>query len=171
VGVGVEGDGYARVTQKVLHELGVDVALEKERGARVAEVVECDSLVPRLALFRSGAKERCRRFEGLMRFPPLPAKTSFRSSYNSPAAGEEVLAVLHHVPEDEDFKGGYEDETMTGVPNGVRITGSGEDSKEAALDHLVGGLMLLGFRGALVVDDVTEPGRNDNYRVEIPGDL
>ena len=85
--------------------------------------------------------------------------------------GEEVSAVLHHVPEDEDFEGSYEAETMTGVPNGVRITGSGEESKEAALDHLVGGLMLLGFRGALVVDDVTEPGRNDNYRVEISGDL
>lgn len=85
--------------------------------------------------------------------------------------GEKVSAVLHHVPEDEDFEGGYEAETMTGVPNGVIITGTGEGSKKAALDHLVGGLALLGFRGTLVVDDVTEPGRNDDYRVEITGDL
>jgi hypothetical protein len=85
--------------------------------------------------------------------------------------GKEVAAVLHYVPEDADFEGGYEAETMTGVPNGVRITGSGEDSKGAALDHLIGGLALLGFSGALVVDDVTEPGRNDTHRIDVPGNL
>lgn len=85
--------------------------------------------------------------------------------------GEEVSAVLHHVPEDEGFEGGYEAETMARVPNTVRITGTGEYSKEAALDHLVGGLALLGFRGRLVVDDVTEPDRNDRYRIEIRSGL
>ncbi len=83
--------------------------------------------------------------------------------------GEEVSVVLHQQPEDDGFEGGYEAETMTGVPNGVRITGCGEDSKQEALDHLIGALVLLGFRGNVVVNDVTELGRNDEYRVEIPG--
>lgn len=82
--------------------------------------------------------------------------------------GEEVIAVLHELPEEEGW-GGYEAETMTGVPNNVRITGSDEESKEAALDHLVGGLALMGFSGRLVVDDVTEPGRRDRYHVELSG--
>ena len=83
--------------------------------------------------------------------------------------GGEVSVVLHYVQEDEGFEGGYEAETMAGVPNNVRITGSDGDSKEAALDHLLRGLMLMGFRGNLLVDDVTELGRNHSYRVEIPG--
>ena len=42
VGVGVEGDGDAGVSQKLLNELRMDVFLEQERGTRVPEIVEVD---------------------------------------------------------------------------------------------------------------------------------
>ncbi len=42
VGVGVEGDGDRCVSQKLLHELRMDVLLEEERRARVPEIVERD---------------------------------------------------------------------------------------------------------------------------------
>lgn len=82
-----------------------------------------------------------------------------------------MVVVLHHVPEDEDFEGGYEAETLTGTPNNVKMAGSDRDSKEEALNHLAGALTLLGFRGRLLVDDVTEVGRRDRYELEIPEDV
>ena len=83
--------------------------------------------------------------------------------------GREVSVVLHHVPEDEGFEGSYEAETLSGVPNGVKISGGDRTSKEAALEHLIGGLALLGFNGRLVVDDVTEVGRRSRREVEVAG--
>lgn len=85
--------------------------------------------------------------------------------------GEAVSVVLHHVSEDEGFEGGYEAETLSGAPNGIRISGADRMSKEAALDHLIGGLALLGFRGRLVIDDVTEVGRRNRSEVEVAGGI
>ena len=42
MGVGVESDGDAGVSQELLNELRVDVLREQERGAGVAQVVEGD---------------------------------------------------------------------------------------------------------------------------------
>lgn len=46
--------------------------------------------------------------------------------------GNEVTVVVHHIPEDEDFEGGYEAVTMVGVPHGVIVTGEGRDSADDA---------------------------------------
>src|SRR5918997_7019836 len=40
VGVGIQGDGYRGVPEELLNDLGVHALAEKERGARVTEVVE-----------------------------------------------------------------------------------------------------------------------------------
>lgn len=81
--------------------------------------------------------------------------------------GEKVVIVLHHVPEDEGFEGGYEAATMAGVPNNVRISGSDAESKEGALDHLLGGLSSLGFRGRVIVEDATAPGSIERYEIDV----
>ncbi len=54
--------------------------------------------------------------------------------------GEKVTIVLHHVPESEDFEGGFEAVAMSGVPHNVLITGSDSESTEGALNHLLDGL-------------------------------
>lgn len=79
--------------------------------------------------------------------------------------GEKVTVVLHRVPETEDFEGGYEAVTMTGVPRGVSVTGSDPDSAEGALDHLVGGLRAFGFVGRVAVEDVTTARRVERYEL------
>lgn len=73
VGVCVESYRNGGVPQKFLDEFGVDVALEEQGGAGVPKIVEGDGGSP--ARSRSGANERWRRLEGLMRPPPSPAKT------------------------------------------------------------------------------------------------
>lgn len=81
------------------------------------------------------------------------------------AWGGEVAVVVHHVPESEDYEGGYEATTMTGVPHDVIVTGSDRDSAEAALDHLLAGLRSFGFDGRVAVEDVTRSGYVDRYEI------
>lgn len=50
---------------------------------------------------------------------------------------DEVTVMMHHIPESEDYEGGYEATTMKGVPHDVIVTGSDRDSVEDALDHLL----------------------------------
>lgn len=78
-----------------------------------------------------------------------------------------VTAVLHHVPESEDFEGGFEAVTMTGVPYGVSVVGSDHESAEGALNHLLDGLRSFGFIGAVAVEDATGLGRVERYEVEV----
>jgi hypothetical protein len=81
---------------------------------------------------------------------------------------ETVTVLLHHVPDSEEFEGGYEAETMKDVPNDVRISCDDPDSMEEALDHFIGGLALLGFEGRVVVEDAAELGPKQRYEVEAP---
>ncbi|MBA2618622.1 MAG: hypothetical protein H0U91_10710 [Rubrobacter sp.] len=80
--------------------------------------------------------------------------------------GEGVTVVLHHVPEDEDYEGGYEAVTMTGVPGMVSITATDRDSKEEALSRLLDALRTFGFDGRMIVEDVTELGSNERYEFQ-----
>ncbi len=82
---------------------------------------------------------------------------------------EGVTVVLHHVPEDESFEGGYEAVTMTGVPHGVSVSGSDPDSAEGALDHLLDGLRAFGFTGRVVVEDATSIGERNRYEISAGG--
>ncbi len=79
---------------------------------------------------------------------------------------DEVMVVMHHVPESEDYEGGYEATTMKGVPHDVIVTGSDRDSVEAALGHLLDGLRAFGFTGRVAVEDFTEPGQVERYEIE-----
>ena len=81
--------------------------------------------------------------------------------------GEKVAVVLHHVPESEEYEGGYEAVTMKGVPHDVSITGSDPSSAEVALGHLIDGLRAFGFTGRVAVQDVTGPGSNERYEVSV----
>lgn len=78
---------------------------------------------------------------------------------------EKVTIVLHYVPEDEGFEGGFEAVTMSGVPHDVSITGSDPTSAEGALNHLLDGLAALGFEGKAAVEDATTPGTMERYEV------
>ncbi len=77
MGVGIERNRHGGVAQKLLDELRVYVPLEEERDAGVSKVTEGDGGSPARA--KSGAKDRWRRVEGLMRLPISPAKTRPRS--------------------------------------------------------------------------------------------
>lgn len=79
------------------------------------------------------------------------------------AWGDEVAVVVHHVPESEDYEGGYEATTMMGVPHNVIVTGSDRDSAESALNHLLDGLRAFGFTGRIAVEDFTEPGQVERF--------
>lgn len=79
--------------------------------------------------------------------------------------GTRVTVVVHHVPETEDFEGGYEAVTMSGVPHGVSIAGSAPDSARGALNHLLGGLRAFGFAGRVAVEDATNAGRVERYEL------
>ena len=81
--------------------------------------------------------------------------------------GDKVTVVLHHVPETEDFEGGYEAVTMVGVPHNVSVTGSDEDSAEGALNQLLSGLEAFGFSGRVAVEDATCIGGVERYEVEV----
>lgn len=77
--------------------------------------------------------------------------------------GERVTVVLHYVAETEEYEGGFEAVTMTGVPHRVVVTGSDRDSAEDALKHLCDGLRAFGFDGPLTVDDATSTGTMERY--------
>ncbi len=79
---------------------------------------------------------------------------------------EKVTIMLHHVPEDEGFEGGFEAVTLVGVPHGVSVAGSDRDSAEGALNHLLEGLRTFGFSGRVAVEDATEAGRVGRYEIE-----
>lgn len=68
---------------------------------------------------------------------------------------EQVVVVLHHVSESGEEPAEYRAETLWGVPNDVKVSGGSEDSAEAALNHLFGGMFLMGFRGTVQVDDAS----------------
>lgn len=76
-----------------------------------------------------------------------------------------VTVVVHRLPETEDFEGGYEAVTMTGVPRRVSVTGSDPESAEGALDHLLAGLRAFGFAGRVVVEDASCAGSVQRYEV------
>lgn len=78
-----------------------------------------------------------------------------------------MTVVVHHIPEDEDFEGGYEAVTMTGVPENVQIKGSDSGSAEGALNHLIAGLRAFGFTGRVAVEDATYIGSVQRYEVEV----
>lgn len=80
--------------------------------------------------------------------------------------GEKVTVVLHHIPESEDFEGGFEAITMMGVPHGVSVTGSDPNSAEGALNHLLDGLRAFGFAGRVAVEDATYIGSVQRYEVQ-----
>ncbi len=82
--------------------------------------------------------------------------------------GEKVTIMLHHVPESDEFEGGYEAVTIAGVPANVVVTGSDQDSAEGALNHLIAGLSAFGFSGRVAVEDATYIGGIERYEVEIP---
>jgi hypothetical protein len=80
---------------------------------------------------------------------------------------QEITVVLQHVPESDDGPSEYRAETLSGVPNDVVISGGSQSSSREALDHLLGGLSLMGFSGTVVVED--DAGRGfDRYEVEVP---
>lgn len=60
---------------------------------------------------------------------------------------QEITVVLHHAPETEEGPAEYRAETLSGVPNDVIVSGGSETSSQQALNHLLGGLSLMGFSG------------------------
>lgn len=79
---------------------------------------------------------------------------------------EQLTVVVYHVPESEDFEGGFEAVTMVGVPYGVSIKGSDPSSAEGALAHLLDGLRAFGFAGRVLVEDASGLGHVERYEVE-----
>lgn len=80
--------------------------------------------------------------------------------------GERVTVMLHRVPESEEYEGGFEAVTMTGVPYNVSVTGSDHNSPEDALNHLISGLNAFGFSGCVAVEDTTYIGGVQRYKVQ-----
>lgn len=80
-----------------------------------------------------------------------------------------VTVLVHHVPETEDYEGGFEAVTMAGVPYSVIVTGSDRDSAGAALNNLLDGLQAFGFAGLVAVEDATYIGGVQRYEIERPG--
>jgi hypothetical protein len=72
VGVGIKRNGDGGVSQELLRELPMHALLKQKRRGRVPEVVEAD--VGRPAFFRSGAKLRCLRLDGLIGVPASVVK-------------------------------------------------------------------------------------------------
>ena len=83
------------------------------------------------------------------------------------AWGEDVVVIVHHVPESEESEEGYEAVTMKGVPFGVIITGSDDESPQGALNRLVSGLKAFGFVGRLAVEDASNIGSVERYEVQV----
>lgn len=80
---------------------------------------------------------------------------------------EEITVVLHHFPESPEGPAEYRAETLSGVPNDVVVSGGSPVSSRDALDHLLGGLSLMGFSGTAIVEDNSSSARN-KYEVEVP---
>lgn len=78
-----------------------------------------------------------------------------------------VTVILHYIAESEDGPAEYRAETLSGVPNDVVVNGGSDSSAQEALNHLLGGLLLMGFSGTVVVED---GAREDfeRYEVEFP---
>lgn len=80
---------------------------------------------------------------------------------------EAVTIVLHYVTESPEGLAEYRAETLSGVPNDVVVSGGSPVSSRDALDHLLGGLSLMGFSGTAIVEDNSSSARN-KYEVEVP---
>lgn len=80
---------------------------------------------------------------------------------------EQVVVVLHHLPESEEGPAEYRAETLSGVPNDVVVSGGSQGSSWEALNHLLGGLSLMGFNGTAIVEDGAGRGF-DRYEIEVP---
>lgn len=80
---------------------------------------------------------------------------------------EQVVVVIHRVPETEEYEGGFEAVTLSGVPAMLTITATDRDSKEEAFERLREGLRAFGFTGTLAVQDATGLGRPVRYEVGI----
>lgn len=83
---------------------------------------------------------------------------------------EEIVVVLHYVPESDEGPPEYRAETLFGVPNDVVISGGSPDSAQGALNHLLGDLTLMGFSGTVTVEDGSAHDF-DRYQVEVPGEV
>lgn len=79
---------------------------------------------------------------------------------------EEVVVVLHYVPESEEGPPEYRAETLFGVPNDVVVSGGSSESAQEALNHLLGGLALMGFRGTVSIEDGAGE-RFERYRINV----
>lgn len=75
--------------------------------------------------------------------------------------------MLHYITESEDGSAEYRAETLSGVPNSVVVYGGSDSSPQEALNHLLGGLLLMGFSGTVVVEDGAREG-SERYEVEVP---
>lgn len=80
--------------------------------------------------------------------------------------GAEVVVLLHHLPNSEYGPAEYRAETLSGVPNEVKIQGGNGTSSRHALNHLLGGLMLLGFNGRVLVEDGSGK-KLERYEIEL----
>ena len=122
-----------------------------------------------LQSFETNAQPGPRGLTGAQAFGRLSqdcSEATWKGEQLTEAWGDEVTVVMHHVPESEDYEGGYEATSMTGVPYNVIVTGSDRDSVEAAIGQLVNGLRAFGFTGRVTVEDFTEPGRVERYEIE-----
>ena len=81
--------------------------------------------------------------------------------------GQKVAVVVHHFPEGPESEEGYEAVTMGGVPLGVSITASDAETAQEALERLLGALSVFGYSGKVAVHDVAEPGRSEEYEIEV----
>jgi hypothetical protein len=79
----------------------------------------------------------------------------------------ELNIVLHYIPVSDDGPAEYVAETLSGVPNGVKVQGGDPYSARGALEHLLGGLALMGFSGVVSVNDGS--GREfQRYETQVP---
>ncbi len=79
----------------------------------------------------------------------------------------EVTVILHYMTESEDGPAEYRAETLSGVPNNVVVNGGSDSSPQEALNHLLGGLLLMGFSGTVLVEDGARE-EFERYEVEVP---
>jgi hypothetical protein len=80
---------------------------------------------------------------------------------------DKVTVIVHYIPESEETEGGYEAETITGVPHGVKISVGDHESAQQALDHLISGLQSLGFSGVVAIADATNVGGMRRYEIQV----
>ena len=80
---------------------------------------------------------------------------------------DKVTVIVHYISESEETEGGYEAETMTGVPHGVKISVGDHESAQQAVDHLISGLQSLGFSGVVAVEGATHVGGMRRYEIQV----